>query len=271
MTRYLVAGGVVLALLFTACGGNDAPVGGDDAALPPVPPAAPAPAPITPATELKAGDEVVTWVDRINIRESANTDAKVVARVPEGEPMAYTGETSARKDVILLRGVVYEEAWKKVKTKDGVEGWVFGGAVKRPNEEKGNQIITDTNLDFPYFGRYDLSKWEELGTTDESGGDAEITTKRYQKGAQIMEVSTTDMGEYGYSYSWKLTDVENRMLLERTLSFQADMDMLLTESVTNRIESPAVQYTRSEQLPQHPVQLGGEPMMVNGAWAKKIL
>ena len=272
MIRFLVANCLFLALLFTACGGGNSSVGGDDAALPPADPsAAPAPAPETPAEELAAGDQLVTWVDRVNIREAANTSAKVVTNVPNGEAMTYTGEKSGAKEAILLRGIVYQEEWIKIKTKDGLEGWVFGGAVKRPDEQKGNQIISATQLDFPYFGRYDLSNWKELDTASESGGDAESKTKRYQKEGQILSVTETDMGDYGYGYSYKLTDVEDRVLLERELSFQADMDMLLTETVTNRIESPAVEYSRSEKLPSHPVQLNGRPMMVNGSWTKKAL
>lgn len=185
--------------------------------------------------------------------------------------MTYTGDKSAAEETILLRSVAYREPWLQVKTKDGQAGWVFGGAVKRPNEQKGNQIITTTSLDFPYFGRYDLSDWQALDTTSESGGDAESNTKRYQKGGQILSVTETEMGEYGYSYSYTLADVEKRVLLERELSFRADMDMLLTETVTNRIENPAVEYKRSEKLDQHPFQLGGRPLMVNGDWNKKTL
>lgn len=267
----LLLGLFSLFLLLAACGPAEQPA--TEEATPPVE-TFPAPAP-APAKEvqgpLKAGDELETWVDRINIRESASTAAKVVARIPNGEPMKFTGEQSGKKDVILLRSVVYEEPWLQVTTKDGQEGWVFGGAVKRPDEQKGNQVITATNLDFPYFGRYDLSDWKALDTASESGGDAESNTKRYQKGAQIMSIRETDMGDYGYSYNYQLMDVEKRVLLERELSFQADMDMLLTETVTNHIESPAVEYKRSENLSKHPAQLGGRPLLVSGEWMKSEL
>lgn len=280
MTRCLAALLCCFCLTLTSCGSS----GGETltAAPPSVTSKAPAPAPETepapanPAPKettgpLQAGNELVTWVDKINIRSEPNTKGKVVAAIPNGEPMTFTGDKSSNVDAIMLRSTLYQEPWLKVKTKDGQEGWVFGGAVKRPNEQKGNQVITATNLDFPYFGRYDLSEWKELDTTNESGGDAENTTKRYQKGAQIMVLSETDMGDYGYHYTWQLTDVENKVLLERKLSFQADMDMLLTEAVTNHIETPAVEYQRSEKLAKHPVQLGGRPLLVSGEWAKREL
>ncbi|MEM6769180.1 MAG: SH3 domain-containing protein, partial [Bacteroidota bacterium] len=239
------------------------------------PPTAPAPAPKKEAPAepqpLTADDELVTWVDRINVRASATTDAKVVARIPNGETMVYLGEQSPRTETILLRSKAYREPWLKVKTKNGQQGWVFGGAVKRPGEDKGNQVITATKLDYPYFGRYDLSDWKELPASVESGGDAEINQKRYQNGAQIMTVIETDLGEYGYTYIWRLADVEDRVLLERKLTFQADLDWLLTEIVTNRIESPDVEYSRSEELSVHPMQLGGRPLLVNGPWTKKEL
>ncbi len=51
--------------------------------------------------------------------------------------------------------------WYKVRTSDGKEGWVFGGAVKQENEIKGNDIITKEKFDFPYFGKFDLSSWSK--------------------------------------------------------------------------------------------------------------
>ncbi len=259
-------------LLLTACGNGEVVVAENDppATAGPVNDTTKTTAPV-PGKEQPANNQLVTWVDRINIRDAAKTSAKVVARVPSGELMTFTGKASATKDAILLRGAVYEEAWLQVTTKGGVTGWVFGGAVKHPNEEKGNQVISATQLDFPYFGRYDLDKWEALDNTSESGGDAESNTKRYQKGAQVLAITETDMGEYGYSYTYQLSDVEKRVLLERTLSFQADMDMLLSETVINRIENPAVEYSRSMKLPKHPIQLNGRPMLVNGEWSKKQL
>jgi len=154
MTRYILPLLIILLLTgLTGCG--DTVVGTE---MPAVAPTAPQETPPPPPPQpMTATTELITRVDKVNVRAEPSTKSKVVARIPNGEPMVYAGEQSATEESILLRGVVYKERWLKVMTNDGKDGWVFGGAVKRPGEKKGNRVLSDTRLDFPNFGRYDLS------------------------------------------------------------------------------------------------------------------
>ena len=271
MTRYLLPLFTVLLLAaLTGCGDTAA-----DTETPATAPSVSEEVP-PPAEPLTAATEIITWVDKINVRAEPSTKSKVVARIPNGEPMVYAGEQSATEESILLRGVVYKERWLKVTTNDGKDGWVFGGAVKRPGEKKGNQVISDTKLDFPNFGRYDLSDWQKLDATTEESGDATITTTEYNKDAKIMEIISSDTGEYGYATTHNLWDVEGKLLLTRTIEFRTDnedVDALgdtpqsrLSEEVTNYLSRPMTKYTRGQMLDKHPIVLGGNPMMVNGPW-----
>lgn len=216
--------------------------------------------------KLQASDVLYTWVDQLNLREAPDRKSKVVATIQSEEPLAYTGERSDQHETIVLRGVAYEEPWLQVTTANQVEGWVFGGAVKRKEETKGNALINDQQFDFPHFGRFDLKTWEKVKTNNESGGDAEIDITTYQKGNQILEITKSDVGEYGYSRSYKLMDANKKMLNLRELKFDVDPQFAITETVTDYTKQPAKQYMRSQKINKHFMQLNAIPEMANGPW-----
>lgn len=206
------------------------------------------------------------WVDNLNIRNNASTKAKTIATASKNEPLQPTGKVSDQKETIVLRGVAYYEPWFEITTKDNKTGWVFGGTVKKKDEEKGNEIISDINFNFPYFGTYDLSTWKKMAPKDESGGDAEIETTVYQKGNLAMEVSIMEVGEYGYGRTYVLKE-NDAILKERNFQFTADMEFReLTEVVKDYTQNPPKQYSRSQPLDTHFIQLNAKPIMVNGDW-----
>ena len=214
-------------------------------------------------------DFLYAWVDQLNIRSNPNTSAEKVASVQSDEALEFTGDRSDNSETIVLRGVAYNEPWLKVITKDGQEGWVFGGAVKRKDETKGNEIIDDNGFDFPHFGRFNLRTWNKESTKDESGGDAQNTTTTYRKGDQVLEITIGDVGDYGYSRTYKLMDVDRKILKERRLSFSADVGFReLEEVVKDYMANPPKQYTRSQKFEKHHSQLNDLPMMVNGDWTE---
>ena len=85
---------------------------------------------------------------------------KFQTKVSDKQPLIFTGERSDKPETIVLRGVAYYEPWLKIKVDDNNEGWVFGGAVKRKDEEKGNAEMTATKFDFEKFGQFNLSSWK---------------------------------------------------------------------------------------------------------------
>ena len=257
----------------TACGDADNATGPEATTTPAPPVTQPDPA-STYAPELKplaAGDDLFPWVDNVNVRDAATTDGKRVARIPEGEALKFTGKQSATKDAVLLRGMVYEEPWYEVTTKDGATGWVFGGTVKRKDEKKGNPVPSDTKIFYPYFGTYDLGDWEQMPNIARSGGDATTVVQTYEQDGKEMSIERTDVGEYGYTHTYTLRDPDGKVMLTRELRYDATDDHLLSETVVNRIQSPAVQYRRSQHLPKSVYELGGQPLMVNGEWKEKTV
>jgi hypothetical protein len=228
----------------------------------------PTPAPPENMNSLSANEDVYAWVNNLNIREKPEMGSKVVATAIEQEALEFTGDKSAAPETIVLRGMAYAEPWLKVKTKDGTAGWVFGGAVKRKDETKGNDPISDDRFFYPLFGRFDLADWKKISDLDESGGDAEIITASYQKGGRVLEISRVDVGEYGYSSSYKLIDREGNVLRTRSFEFVGDGLNELNETVNDYTTNPPKKYIRTQKLNKHYMQLNGRPVMANGAWVE---
>lgn len=270
--RYLAL--LMLILTLGACGAGD----GTTSTPPPAAaetttaaPDRPAPVPARPAP-LAAGDQLYPWVDNVNVRERPATDARIITRVAEGQALEFTGQQTDDKTAVVLRGVVYEEPWLEVVAPNNEgTGWVHGGTVKRANEKKGNPVITDTKFQFPHFGTYDLTDWEQMPNVAHSGGDATIVVQTYERDGTELTIDRTHVGEYGYTHTYTFRDPDGNVALERTLKYDAVDDRTLTETVTNHIEKPAVRYVRSQKLPAGPLVLGGEPLMVNGEWTKTTL
>ncbi|MFK7810575.1 MAG: SH3 domain-containing protein [Saprospiraceae bacterium] len=214
---------------------------------------------------LKTKDLIYPWVDKLNVRANASLKGKAIASVDSNAALEFTGTKSGDVETIVLRGIAYEDLWYKVITSDGKEGWVFGGAVRRKGESKGNDPITDTKFTFPHFGSFDLSTWKKIETKIEGEEvDYEITT--YQKDNQTLEVTSSDVGEMHYGYDYKLKDKNGKIIKERFFSFTGDGKML-EEKVKDYKTN--LEYTRKQVLKKHWYQLNDKPMMVNGSWIKK--
>ncbi len=210
------------------------------------------------------GKRVYSWVDKLNIRSQASIKAEVIASVDSDDALELTETKSEKMETLVLRGVAYQDYWYKVRTSDGKEGWVFGGAVKQKNEQKGNAILTKEKFAFPHFGEFDLSDWKSIKSDNFGGGDVEGSSKFYQKGDRILEISESDMGDYGYRYSQKLMDSNKKVLKERDFSFSS-MENRLSEEVKDFTQNPPKKYSRVQEI-NSPIALKPKPVMASGSW-----
>ena len=71
----------------------------------------------------------VSAIDHLRLRETPGADGKVTATLSEGDTLFALGEVSAFTTQVTLRGVRYEEPWVKMRSRDGIEGWVFAGGL----------------------------------------------------------------------------------------------------------------------------------------------
>ena len=216
---------------------------------------------------------VYSWVDKLNIRGQASTKGNVIASVDSDEALELTETKSEKMGTIVLRGVAYQDYWYKVRTSDGKEGWVFGGAVKQKNEQKGNAVLTKEKFDFPHFGAFDLSDWKNMKSDKFGGGDVEGSTKFYQQGDRILEITESDMGDYGYGYSQKLMDSNKKTLKERDFRFSPSEEYngknKLVEEVKDFTQNPPKKYSRVQEINVSSYALKPKPVMALGSWKKE--
>lgn len=72
---------------------------------------------------------LTTNLDEVRLREAPGEDGKVLRSLPKGAVLYDLGEVSDFTTKVQLRGIQFDEPWLKVRTEDGTEGWVYGGAL----------------------------------------------------------------------------------------------------------------------------------------------
>lgn len=83
----------------------------------------------TEREQMEVVTRFVTNVDHARLREAAGTDAEVVRTLPRGEELLALGSVSDFNTRTRLRGITFDEPWLQVRTSDGVEGWIYAGAL----------------------------------------------------------------------------------------------------------------------------------------------
>jgi hypothetical protein len=137
-----------------------------------------------PTTQEKTSTILYAWVDKLRIREQPTTKSEIVIEVKEGTSFTYLYEKTDYKERINLRGTLFNEPWLKIKTEDGKEGWVYGGAVKF------YEPVVNANPS-PYDACFELKKngkWEKFNTCFEK-----VRAKQLKKDAQY---TSTKKGSY---------------------------------------------------------------------------
>ncbi|MFN0035024.1 MAG: hypothetical protein ACKVUS_08160 [Saprospiraceae bacterium] len=97
-------------------------------------PAAPKPETMLPTPPLSPKPEVYLYavaVDKLNLRDQSNKNGKVVTQFAEGDIVEGTGEVSANKEEVTLRGIPYNEPYFKVTstTPEQQNGWAYSAAL----------------------------------------------------------------------------------------------------------------------------------------------
>ncbi|MBK7872272.1 MAG: SH3 domain-containing protein [Saprospiraceae bacterium] len=70
-----------------------------------------------------------TNVESTRLRETPGEDGKVIQELAKGTVLYDLGEVSDFTTRVQLRGIWLDEPWLKVRTKDGKQGWIYGGAL----------------------------------------------------------------------------------------------------------------------------------------------
>lgn len=263
--RYLLPLLSLLLVSLTNCGEEPAPAPEAQALSAAAVDSMPAEAQPAPYTE---GEVVTAWVDGLFVRAQPQQGSEIVTQVAANTPLTYTGEASEAPEVLMLRGVVFEEPWLQVRTATGEQGWVYGGAVQRRGEERGDGYRSATRFAFPHFGTYDLTGWKQLPGTEASTENARRVRSVYEKDDQRLAIQRTEVGRYGYETNYVLTNTEGKERKVRTLVFEVEPRYRLIETVTDYTLSPPIRYRRSQLMPRHYSQLDAVPEMATGEWTE---
>lgn len=125
-------------------------------------------------------DNVVAWVDGLNVRDRPTTAGKFIASAAAGTVWEPTGARSPQQETITLRGRDFTDHWVEVRDPQGsVTGWVFGGAVL-PQGMVAN-------------GRIDALNREAGCPTEENPGNCGCTfrTQLGEDGEAVLQTGST--------------------------------------------------------------------------------
>lgn len=73
----------------------------------------------------------VSTVDNLRIRETPELNGNVIGKIMRFEEVEYRGEKSTTQTSLEVDGDQISAPWIKVKTKQGVEGWIWGGLSEK--------------------------------------------------------------------------------------------------------------------------------------------
>lgn len=103
----------------------------------------PVPAPVAPASfvpdQMSRGTDsnfqrYVVVFDSVRVRQTPGLTGKTVAIVFQNDVVRYMNVESTTKSMVTLRGTQYVDTWMKIRTEDGVEGWIFKPMLRQENE-----------------------------------------------------------------------------------------------------------------------------------------
>lgn len=210
---------------------------------------------------------VYAWVDNVNIRDRPSLTGSVVYIAQPKDELTLTGNRSDSRETIVLRGVAYDDVWVEIKNTKEQVGWVFGGAIKKEDEEKGNLPVSDTNVDFEYFGKYNVLNWKKEKATNSAAGDATITETRYTHPTdpRTMVITHTDVGDYGYTITHELLGMNDRPLNTHTIAVSTDVGLITETNITHN-RYPKRKSTREQQLDVAHFKNNGKIYMALGDW-----
>lgn len=69
------------------------------------------------------------WMPLLKLRKEPRQDGEELLKLKKGDQIEYLGIKTQKTETIKISNKVYEDCWMKIKTADGVQGWVFGAGI----------------------------------------------------------------------------------------------------------------------------------------------
>lgn len=84
-----------------------------------------------PRRNLDSIPRLQVMFDEMRLRDSPGLNGKVLTTLNGNDMVEDQGEVSSRTDTVVLGGVTYHSHWYKVRSFDGITGWIYGAAIGR--------------------------------------------------------------------------------------------------------------------------------------------
>lgn len=150
--------------------------------------------------------QFVVHAERTQLRAAPGENGKVLEELVKGAILYDEGEVSDFTTLVTLHGIPYNEPWLKVRTNDGITGWVYGGALNFDSEHP--TALTDMLMEKRLQSMFGL----ELATQIES----------YR--ALWTKVQTEQDFAHAFRVGTKLRDTLTRVMEDR-LSIQNPQEL----------------------------------------------
>jgi hypothetical protein len=143
--------------------------------------------------------ELEVYIDDFKIRSGPGVEYKEVDRLKESTIVTFNGEESMHSTPIKLRGIQLNATWLKVKTKEGIDGWIYGGGTKpakTANEvaiKKINQMQMNSFFDKKITDRIKTyNKQWQLSKSSTAFADTYLLGEKTQR--EINEILSNKIG-----------------------------------------------------------------------------
>lgn len=149
----------------------------------------------------------IVSVDYLRLRDAPKLNATEIATLRASEQVALTGEITAFRQNIRLRGLLYNDPWVHVQTSEGDEGWVYGGGLSFRAQPQS--VVASTILE----GRLRHFLGDSLATQLQAYAENYINTpcneflfaERLHKALQLRPEIENQLNKY-FTYSNSLPD-----------------------------------------------------------------
>lgn len=95
-----------------------------------------------------AQTQYYVWLPVLRVRSEPDQNAKVLAKLKKGDQLEYLGIKTQKKESININNKIFEDNWLKVRTDDGIQGWVFGAGI---NIKDVKEDLSPTPYDECFF------------------------------------------------------------------------------------------------------------------------
>jgi len=131
--------------------------------------------------------QFIVNIDRLRLRAEPGEEGEEVAQLVNGTVLTDLGTMSDFTTKVKLRGIQYDEPWIKVRTSEGQEGWVYGGAIRF---EQNGSALANTLLNkrlHTFFGQTLTNEFEKYRTDYKNAKDSKAMAKVFSFGNNLRD------------------------------------------------------------------------------------